>query len=91
MKKMADMAGKCWDLFGLRGYGRVDFRVDEEGRPWVLEVNANPCLSPDAGFVAAAFKGGLGFEGVIKRIIQDTCLCDSTDSEKALAGASSLK
>ena len=36
---------------------RVDFRVDERGRPWILEINANPCLSPDAGFAAALATG----------------------------------
>lgn len=59
----------CWNLFGLRGYARADFRVDAAGQPWVLEVNANPCLSPDAGFVAAAERGGLSFEQVIARIL----------------------
>ena len=43
----------CWRLFGLRGYARVDFRVDAQLRPWILEINTNPCLSPDAGFAAA--------------------------------------
>ena len=51
------IASRCWDIFGLRGYARVDFRVDADGRPWVLEVNANPCLSPDAGFAAALAAG----------------------------------
>ncbi len=59
----------CWDLFGLRGYARVDFRVDEQGRPWVLEVNANPCLSPDAGFIAAAGRAGLSRDDVVRRIV----------------------
>ena len=48
----------CWHLFGLRGYARVDFRVDGDGRPWILEVNANPCLSPDAGFRRRPGPGG---------------------------------
>jgi D-alanine-D-alanine ligase len=52
------LAMDCWRLFGLRGYARVDFRVDQAGRPWVLEVNANPCLSPDAGYMAAAAQAG---------------------------------
>lgn len=60
----------CWKLFGLRGFCRVDFRVDPEGRPWVLEVNANPCISPDAGFMAAARQAGLSSKDVIERLLR---------------------
>jgi len=69
LQKMIGIAKKCWDLFGLRGYARVDFRADEAGKPWVLEINANPCISPDAGFVAAAMQGGLGMGEIVARII----------------------
>jgi D-alanine-D-alanine ligase len=65
------IAVRCWEAFDLRGYVRVDFRVDADGRPWVLEINANPCLSPDAGFAAAADRAGLAFETVVDRIIGD--------------------
>ncbi|HVO40683.1 MAG TPA: D-alanine--D-alanine ligase [Spirochaetia bacterium] len=68
---MCGIARACWKLFGLRGYARVDFRVDEDGRPWVLEVNANPCISPDAGFMAAAGQAGLSREEVVRRILAD--------------------
>jgi D-alanine-D-alanine ligase len=71
--RLTDLATRCWCLFDLRGYARVDFRVDREGRPWVLEVNVNPCLSPDAGFYAAAAQTGLSFTQVVERIIGD-CL-----------------
>ena len=64
-------ARRCWDVFGLRGYARVDYRVDRAGRPWVLEVNTNPCLSPDAGFAAAAQRGGLTLDAVLVRILDD--------------------
>jgi D-alanine-D-alanine ligase len=37
----------------------------------VLEVNANPCLSPDAGFVAALAEAGIGYEAAIARLIDD--------------------
>jgi D-alanine-D-alanine ligase len=69
--EMQDIALRCWDIFNLRGYARVDFRVDKAGRPWVLEVNTNPCLSPDGGFVAAASKIGLDYPGLIERIVKD--------------------
>jgi D-alanine-D-alanine ligase len=62
------LALECWRLFGMRGYARVDFRVDAAGRPWVLEVNANPCLSPDAGLMAAAERAGLTVTDVIAMI-----------------------
>ena len=42
------------------------------GRPWVLEVNANPCIAPDAGFMAAAGQAGLTIDEVVARIIADT-------------------
>ena len=72
LRNLVELARRCWYLFGLRGYARVDFRVDQAGIPWVLEINANPCLSPDSGFVAAAVQSGLGFNRIIERIIKDT-------------------
>ncbi len=71
LDELRRLARACWELLGLRGYARVDFRVDTDGRPWVLEVNANPCLSPDAGFPAAAQQGGVSFDQVIARILAD--------------------
>jgi D-alanine-D-alanine ligase len=62
---------RCWDRFGLHGYARVDFRVDSAGHPWVLEINANPCLSPDAGFAAALDRAGITFTDAVGRIIAD--------------------
>lgn len=59
----------CWNIFELKGYARIDFRVDQNGTPWVLEVNANPCIAPDSGFVAAAQRAGLSSGNIIKRII----------------------
>lgn len=64
----------CWKAFDLRGYARVDFRVDTAGRPYVLEVNANPCLSPDAGFVAAGARAGLSVNDIIERIVADAAV-----------------
>ncbi len=60
---------RAWALFGLSGYARVDFRVDADRRPWILEVNTNPCIAPDAGFFAAAAEAGLSFEAMVARIV----------------------
>ncbi|MBA2491783.1 MAG: D-alanine--D-alanine ligase [Gammaproteobacteria bacterium] len=69
LKTLGEIAGRCWSLLECRGYARVDFRVDEAGRPWVLEVNANPCLAPDAGFAAAGRRAGFSYDEVIERIV----------------------
>lgn len=69
--EIKDMVLNCWHLFGLRGYARVDMRIDRFNVPFVIEVNANPCLSPDSGLVAAITEAGMSFTDVLERIIND--------------------
>jgi D-alanine-D-alanine ligase len=71
IEKLKEISLKCWKIYGLKGYARVDFRVDENGKIYVLEINANPCISPDSGFVAAAHKSEISNKEVVKRIIDD--------------------
>lgn len=71
LRELERLATACWSLFGLRGYARVDFRVDSAGRPFILEINANPCLSPDAGFAAAVSRASLTQDEAIDRIVRD--------------------
>ena len=70
-ERLRRLALDCWALFRLDGYARVDFRVDERGTAWVLEVNANPCLSPDAGFAAALVEAGIGYEAAVASLVDD--------------------
>jgi D-alanine-D-alanine ligase len=71
LDELAALARSCWNAFDLAGYARVDFRVDADGQPWILEVNANPCLSPDAGFAAALEHSGISWEQAVARILND--------------------
>ena len=66
---MKRVALECFHLFMLRDYGRVDLRVDDHGKIYVLEVNANPCLSPDAGFAASAQEAELDYGEMIAKIV----------------------
>jgi D-alanine-D-alanine ligase len=70
--RLRQLALSCWTLFGLSGYARVDVRVDARGQPFILEVNMNPCLSPDAGFAAAAAEAGLGYDAMVGRIVESS-------------------
>jgi D-alanine-D-alanine ligase len=81
IRKLKAIAVDCWQAFGLRGYARVDFRVDDAGWPWVLEINTNPCLSPDAGFAAALERAGIPFDHAIERIVADALTRQSSAME----------
>ena len=71
IEKINRISLACWKGIELSGYARFDFRIDRNNNPFLLEVNANPCLSPDAGFFAAAGKAGLDYKGVVERILAD--------------------
>jgi len=70
-RKLKSICEKCWISFGLRGYARVDFRIDKEGNPFVIEINGNPCIAPDSGFIAAASHAGYTNDFVIKKICEE--------------------
>ena len=61
---------QVWRLFALKGFVRVDFRVNAKGEPLILEINVNPCISPDAGFAAAALEAGMDYDALILAIVQ---------------------
>lgn len=69
---LRNVALQCWTVFGLKGYARVDIRMDRKGKPWVLEINTNPCLTPDSGFVAAVTNSGRSYKQVIDLITAAT-------------------
>ena len=74
LARLGQLALACWRIFRLNGYARVDFRIDTTGAPWILEVNANPCLSPDAGFSAALERAGIPFGEAVRRIVADSAV-----------------
>ena len=81
--RLKRLALRCWEAFDLRGYARVDFRVDARGKPWILEVNSNPCLSPDSGFAAALEKAGIPYADAVERIV-----CDAVGSPRGRSPSS---
>jgi D-alanine-D-alanine ligase len=83
LAELARWSQAAWQLFGLKGYARVDFRIDAQGQPWILEINANPCLNPDAGFAAMLERAGIPFVQAIERIL-DAALTGRAPQETAL-------
>ncbi len=64
------IAMAAWKIAGGAGYGRVDMRIDERGRPWILEVNANPDISPGAGLARMARVAGIEYGPLIRRVCE---------------------
>lgn len=78
--QLVEISLAAWKAVGGKGYGRVDLRIDQSGRPWILEVNANPDISPDAGLARMAGVAGMDYPALIRRI------CESALSVKAEIG-----
>src|SRR5579884_1868042 len=64
------VAETAWRTMQGKGYGRVDLRVDEQGRPWVLEVNPNPDLNDDAGLSRMARAAGWDYAELVRAIAE---------------------
>ena len=69
-ERIEQVALAAFRLTGCRDYGRVDFRVDDAGAVYILEVNANPDLSPSAGFARALSVAGMGYDDFVERLVQ---------------------
>lgn len=84
-RRLTRVAREAWLLLARgEGYGRVDLRLDEEGQPWVIEVNPCPDLSRDAGLARMAAAHGWEYPVLVQRIV-DEALTRSADSRAAQA------
>jgi D-alanine-D-alanine ligase len=69
--RISEVCRESWKAFNLHGYARIDFRVDIKDNLYILEINGNPCIAPDSGFVAAIYFAGYDNETMVKRILED--------------------
>jgi len=66
-----DTARHTWTACGCRDYVRIDMRMDRQGRLYVLEINANPDISAEAGFPAALKAAGISLDEFIATVISN--------------------
>lgn len=57
-------------MMGCRHYSRVDFRIDENGNAYFLEINTLPGMTSTSLFPKSAKANGLSFNDLIEKIIQ---------------------
>lgn len=66
-----DVARRAWAAVGGSGYGRVDVRFDEQDRPYVIDVNPNPDISPDGGLAKAVAAAGWTWADFVRHEVED--------------------
>lgn len=69
--ELINICEQTWKVFNLKGYVRIDFRLDENENIFILEINGNPCIAPDSGFIAALHHAGYTNQTAIDRILND--------------------
>ncbi|MFA5410827.1 MAG: D-alanine--D-alanine ligase, partial [Candidatus Omnitrophota bacterium] len=67
--KISDFALKVHRSVDCLDFGRVDFRVDHQGNPYVLEINPLPSLSTEDVFMLIAKTMGITYEQMIGKIL----------------------
>lgn len=71
-KQIQAEALQAFKVLGCRGWGRVDFLMDEAGKHYFLEVNTSPGMTDHSLVPMAAKAAGLDFEALVIRILQQT-------------------
>jgi D-alanine-D-alanine ligase len=67
LRSISKMAARA---LGIRDIGRIDFRIGEDGRIYLLEVNALPSLEPGASLFAATAREGLDYAETLHAIVE---------------------
>jgi D-alanine-D-alanine ligase len=67
--RVEDIALRTYRAFDCRDYARVDLRIDENGQPYVVDVNPNPDITPDGGFMSACAAAGYSYGRAVANIV----------------------
>lgn len=70
VRRCRELALETFRAVGARGLGRVDFRLDADGTPWVLELNTIPGFTATSLLPKAAARAGIGFSRLCARIME---------------------
>ncbi len=67
--KVQNLAVEAFRLLGCRDYARIDIRLSPSNEPFILEVNPNPCIAPDAGLARSVAASGRTYREFIGDVV----------------------
>ena len=67
--EMQSLAKQAFALIGGQGWGRVDFLMSEDGKPYVLEANTSPGMTDHSLVPMAARHAGISFEQLVLQVL----------------------
>jgi D-alanine-D-alanine ligase len=70
--ELAALCARAFELVGGRGWGRVDFMLDAQGQPWLLEVNTVPGMTSHSLVPMAARAAGLDYAALCWAVLETT-------------------
>ncbi|MCG6971185.1 MAG: D-alanine--D-alanine ligase [Gammaproteobacteria bacterium] len=70
--ELQSLALEAFGAVGASGWGRVDFFMDQSGKPWLIEVNTVPGMTDHSLVPMAAKVAGISFEELVLSILQQT-------------------
>ncbi len=68
-RKVIRLSKRIYRLLGLSGYARIDYRLSEDGRLYVLEANPNPQIARGEDFADSAAKAGVRYEQLLQKLL----------------------
>ncbi len=77
-RELQALALRAFRALDGHGWGRVDFLVDGEGRPWLIEVNTVPGMTGHSLVPMAAKVAGLSFDALVVRILETARIANAS-------------
>jgi D-alanine-D-alanine ligase len=83
--RITQVARRAWDhMTAAEGYGRVDMRLNDQGDPYVLEVNPTPDLSSNAGLARMGRAAGWSYDELVMQIVDEALMRSQTHRAAAV-------
>ncbi|MGQ0699140.1 MAG: D-alanine--D-alanine ligase [Panacagrimonas sp.] len=76
--RMQSLALQAFELLDARGWGRIDFLLDAQGQPWLLEANLVPGMTSHSLVPMAARAAGMSFEDLCWTLLETTFSGEAT-------------